>query len=124
MLNRLLSQNEAMIIDYRPIQTALEDALTERTNGFNQLTKETQAEVDHIQSLLEQYETILEDIDSEGGIAPRAKELDEISVEAVRLLVDLQIIPETDSADWLELVPVAQIEGESEEETEEGESDD
>lgn len=122
MLNRFLSENEAMIIDYRPIQTALEEALSERVNGFNQLSKETQAEVDHIQSLLESYETILEDIDSEGGIAPRAKELDEISVEAVRLLVDLRVITEVDSADWLELIPVAEIEGDAEE-SDEGEED-
>ena len=122
MLNRFLSENEAMIIDYRPIQTALEEALSERVNGFNQLSKETQAEVDHIQSLLESYETILEDIDSEGGIAQRAKELDEISVEAVRLLVDLRVITEVDSADWLELIPVAEIEGD-EEESDAGEED-
>lgn len=123
MLDRYLSANEAMIIDYRPIITLLEEALNERTNGFNQISKETQAEIDHIQTLLDSYESILEDIDSEGGISPRAAELDEISQEAVRLLVDLQLIPETDSGDWLELVPVATIEPEDDEEDTE-ESDD
>lgn len=125
MLDRYLSENEAMIIDYRPIKNMLEEALDQRTNGNNTFSKEVQAEIDHLQSLIDSYDTILEDIESEGGIAPRAADLDEISVEAVRVLVDLEIVTEIDSTDLLEPIPVASIEGDDvdDDEDEEGESD-
>lgn len=124
MLDRYLSENEAMIIDYRPIKTMLEEALDQRTNGNNTFAKEVQAEIDHLQSLIDSYDAILEDIDSEGGIAPRAADLDEISVEAVRVLIDLELVTEIDAVDLLDPVPVASIEGdEVGEDEDEGESD-
>lgn len=123
MLDRYLSENEAMIIDYRPIKEKLEIALDERVNGNNTFSKETQAEIDHLQALIDSYETILEDIDSEGGIAPRANDLDAISTEAVRLLFDLEVITEIESATMLEPIPVAEIEGDEVDAADEDEDD-
>lgn len=125
MLDRYLSENEAMMIDYRPIKCKLEEALDERTNGANTFDKNVQAEIDHLQTLIDSYETILEDIDSEGGLVPRSTEIDEISAEAVRLLFDLDLITEIESAELLELVPVATIEPETEDsDSDEGDEDD
>lgn len=123
MLDRYLSENEAMIIDYRPIKEKLEIALDDRVNGNNTFSKPVQAEIDHLQSSIDAYETILEDIDSEGGIAPRAAELDEISTEAVKLLLDLSVVTEIEASDLLELVPVASIENDSDSDTDEGDED-
>lgn len=123
MLNRALSANEPYVIDYRKIIELLEEALDARTNGNNVFSKETQAEIDQIQSLLDSYEAILEDIDSEGGIATRAAELDSISNEAVKLLIDLKIVADIDADDLLEPIPVAEIEGEETNDDEETEED-
>ncbi len=119
MLNRFYSQNAAFMIDYRPIIEKLEEALTERTDGVNVFSKQTQAEIDHIQSLLDSYEHILEDIEAEGGLATRSADLDELSNEAVRLLVNLRIVTDMEAAALLDPKSIAEIEGDEDADSDE-----
>lgn len=76
------------IINYIPIRAMLDSQRDKLTNGFNQLTKDQQAQVDHIDTILESYERILEDLDVD-GLAANSAELNELSISAVRLLMDI-----------------------------------
>lgn len=100
------------MINYKPIIDLLDARRDSLTNGFTKLTKEGQAMVDHIEGLLAQYEHIIEDLD-EDGLASNAAALDEISTQAVQLLLDIgsdnEGIDSVDAADLLELVPFGSI---------------
>ncbi len=76
------------IINYIPIRGMLESQRDILTNGFNHLSKDQQAQVDHIDTILESYERILEDLDVD-GLAANSAELNELSISAVRLLLDI-----------------------------------
>lgn len=99
------------MIDYRPIRTKLEEYKTELTNGFTRLNKDEQAQVDHIESLIGQYDHILEDMDAEGGLAANHKALDAISTQAAQLLLNCNVIDQVDAVDYLELITFAELEG-------------
>lgn len=102
------------MIDYRPIRTRLEERKDELVNGFTRLNKDEQAQVDHIDSLLSQYDNILEDLEADGGLAANHKALDAISTQSVQLLLDCSVIDQVDSMDLLEPITFAEIEGEDE----------
>ena len=110
------------IIDYRPIRTMLEEARNERVNGYTQINKEDQAIVDHIDAILEGYDRILEDLDSD-GLADVSAELDELSNQAVDILTKIGLVDTVDAADLVSPIPLTEMEIESDDE-DEAESED
>lgn len=112
------------MIDYRPIREKLEEYKDSLTNGFTRLGKDEQAQVDHIESLLSQYDNILEDLEADGGLVANHKALDTISAHGVQLLLDCNVIDQVDSMDLLEPITFAEIEGDADEVDPEVDGDD
>ena len=111
------------MIDYRPLRIMLEERKDELVNGFSRLNKDEQAQVDHIDSLLSQYDNILEDLDAEGGLVANHRALDALSTQAVQLLLDCSVIDQVDSVDYLEPITFAEIEGEDEDDDSDSDED-
>lgn len=101
------------IIDYRPIRTMLEDARDERVNGFTKISKEDQAIIDHIDTVLEGYERLLEDIEAT-GLADVSAELDELSNQGVDLLMKVKLIDAIEADDLVKPVALTDMETEDE----------
>lgn len=110
------------IIDYRPIRTMLEDARNERVNGFTKISKDDQAIVDHIDAILEGYDRILEDLDTE-GLANVSSELDDLSNQAVDILTKIGLVDSVDAGDLVNPIPLTDMELDDNDE-DETESDD
>lgn len=111
------------IIDYRPIRKMLEEARDERVNGFTKPSKEDQAIIDHIDSVLDGYERILEDLEP-SGLADVSADLDELSVQGVDILVKIQLVADTiDADDLVKPVPLSDLDPDNDDEETESEED-